>query len=119
VLASGRDWARLGNLYLPDGMWKNERILPEGFVKFVSSVAPAWQLDQNPEYGGLFWINGVNRLPIPKDAFFMGGAGDRFVIIVPSHDLVIVRLGRYKGIRESFAAFYSLLQLLMEAVPKS
>lgn len=119
VLASGRDWARLGNLYLQDGIWKGERILPEGFVKFASTVAPAWQMDQNPEYGGFFWINGVNRLPIPKDAFFMGGAGNQFAIIVPSHDLVIVRLGHYKGIRESFQAFYSSLQLLMEAVPKN
>jgi len=74
VLASARDWARLGNLYLQDGVWNGERILPEGYVKFVSSVAPAWELDQDPEYGGLFWINGVNRLPIPKNAYFMSGA---------------------------------------------
>lgn len=117
VLSSARDWARLGNLYLQDGVWNGERILPEGFVRFVSTVAPAWQLDKNPEYGGFFWINGVGRLPIPTDAYFMGGAGNQFAIIVPSHDLVIVRLGHYKGIRDSFQAFYSSLQLLMEAVP--
>lgn len=117
VLSSARDWARLGNLYLQDGVWNGERILPEGFVKFVSTVAPAWELDKDPEYGGFFWINGVGRLPIPKDAYFMGGAGNQFAIIIPSHDLVIVRLGHYKGMREAYPAFYSSLRLLMDAVP--
>ncbi len=51
---TGRDWARLGNLYLQDGVWRGERILPEGFVEFVSTPAPAFQrlfLDQ--QYGRL------------------------------------------------------------------
>ncbi|HYO84802.1 MAG TPA: serine hydrolase [Bryobacteraceae bacterium] len=117
VLASARDWARLANLYLQDGFWNGERILPKEFVKFVGTVAPAWEFDKNPEYGGFFWINGVNRLPVPEDAYFMSGAGNQFAIIVPSHDLVIVRLGHYKGISDSFLPFTSALRLVMEAVP--
>ena len=94
---SGRDWARLGNLYLQDGMWNGDRILPEGFVDFVSTVAPAWAADKRPIYGGFFWINGDGRYPVPKDAYYMSGAGGQTTIIIPSHDLVVARLGHYKG----------------------
>ena len=62
-LASARDWARLGNLYLQDGVWNGERMLPEGYVKFVSTLAPAWVADHRPIYGGFFWINGDGELP--------------------------------------------------------
>jgi CubicO group peptidase (beta-lactamase class C family) len=117
-LASGRDWARLGNLYLQDGVWNGERILPEGFVKFVSTLAPAWEADKRPIYGGFFWINGDGRYPVPRDAYFMAGAGGQTTLIVPSHDLVVVRLGHYKGSAPGEEAFKKALALLMEAIPQ-
>jgi CubicO group peptidase (beta-lactamase class C family) len=117
-LASGRDWARLGNLYLQDGVWNGERILPEGFVKFVSTLAPAWEADKRPIYGGFFWINGDGRYPVPKDAYFMAGAGGQTTMIIPSHDLVVVRLGHYKGSAPGEKAFEKALALLVEAVPQ-
>lgn len=116
-LASARDWARLGNLYLQDGVWNGERLLPEGFVKFVSTPAPAWVLDKTPEYGGFFWINGVGRFPLPKDAYFMAGAGNQYTFIVPSHDLVIVRMGHYKGSTAGITSLNKALELLSQAVP--
>jgi CubicO group peptidase (beta-lactamase class C family) len=91
---TGRNWARLGLLYLRDGVWRGERILPEGFVKFVSTLAPAWK---EPVYGGLFWINGNGEYALPKETYFMAGAGGQRVFIVPSHDLVIVRMGHFRG----------------------
>ena len=115
--ASGRDWARLGNLYLQDGVWNGERILPEGFTKFVSTLAPAWIEDGRPIYGGLFWINGDGARPIPKDAYMMLGAGGQSTTIIPSHDLVIVRLGHYKGSNDGGEALDKAYALLMEAVP--
>lgn len=117
--ASGRDWARLGNLYLQDGVWNGERILPEGFTKFVSTLAEPWVADGRPIYGGLFWINGDGARPIPKDAYMMLGAGGQSVTIIPSHDLVIVRLGHYKGQSEGAKALNKAYALLMEAVPES
>ncbi len=116
---SGRDWARLGNLYLNDGVTpKGERILPEGFTTFVSTLAPAWVADERPIYGGLFWINGDGAWPIPKEAYSMNGAGGQIVWIIPSHDLVVVRLGNYKGQREMRPTLSKALEILMEAVPK-
>jgi len=115
--ASARDWARLGNLYLQDGVWQGERILPEGFTKFVSTLAPAWVADHNPVYGGFFWINGDGSYPVPRNAYFMSGAGGQKTMIIPSHDLVVVRLGNYKGAAEGMKSFKKALALLMEAVP--
>lgn len=115
--ASGRDWARLGNLYLQDGVWNGERILPEGFVKFVSTLAPAWKEDGRPIYGGFFWLNGDGRFPIPKEAYFMAGAGGQYTFIIPSHDLVVVRLGHFKGSGPGTKSLETALALLMEAVP--
>ena len=113
---SARDWARLGNLYLQDGVWNGRRILPEGFVDFASTLAPAWEADGRPIYGGFFWINGESEFPIPLDAYFMAGAGGQFTIIIPSHDLVVVRMGHYKGSDPGKAALDRALQLLLEAV---
>jgi len=115
---SARDWARLGNLYLQDGVWNGERILPEGYVKFVSTLAPAWKADERPIYGGFFWINGDATFPVPKEAYYMSGAGGQTTLIIPSHDLVVVRLGHFKGSTDGSAGFKKALALLMEAVPQ-
>ncbi len=116
--SSARDWARIGNLYLQDGVWNGKRILPRGFTKFVSTLAEPWVADGRPIYGALFWINGDGKLPIPKDAYMMLGAGGQSVTIIPSHDLVIVRLGHYKGQSAGEKALDKAYSLLMEAVPE-
>ena len=114
---SARDWSRLGNLYLQDGVWNEKRLLPKGFVNFVSSLAPAWVADGRPIYGGFFWINGNAQFPIPREAYYMAGAGGQYTIIIPSHDLVVVRLGHYKGSGLGLEALRKSLALLMQVVP--
>jgi CubicO group peptidase (beta-lactamase class C family) len=114
---TARDWARMGNLYLNDGVWMGERILPAGFVDFVSTLAPAWVADGRPIYGGFFWINGDGSFPIPENAYFMAGAGGQYVVIIPSHDLVVVKLSHYKGGSIGMADFKRSLELLVSAVP--
>jgi CubicO group peptidase (beta-lactamase class C family) len=98
MLASARDWARFGQLYLNDGVVGGKRILPEGWVKYSSSPTPgAWV-----GMGAGFWTNlgdsfgAAYRMErgVPRDAFFAKGTIGQYVMIVPSERLVIVRLGR-------------------------
>lgn len=110
---TARNWARLGMLFLQDGVWEGERILPEGFVDFVRTQGPGWK---EPVYGGLFWLNGDGAWNLPRDAYFMAGGGGQRVFIVPSHDLVVVRLGHFRGDVPGMVALNRALARLMEAV---
>ena len=106
--ATARDWARFGLLYLSDGVWEGERILPEGWVDYTRTPAPAAEYKH---YGALFWLNAGavefanakqgqmryrNNPPFPRlpvDAYFAMGHDGKVVAIIPSRDLVVVRLG--------------------------
>lgn len=113
-----RDWARLGNLWLQDGVWNGERILPEGYAAYARTLAPAWVADGRPQYGGAFqWVNGTGSFPVPKEATYFAGAGGQYAIMIPSHHLVVVRLGKYRGARAGGRALDRGLALLMQAVP--
>ncbi|XOV89769.1 MAG: serine hydrolase domain-containing protein [Pseudomonadota bacterium] len=113
---SARDWARLGNLYLQDGVWHGERLLPEGWCQFVSALAPAWVADGRPIYGGFFWVNGDGALPLPRDAYYMAGAGLQRTFVIPSHDLCVVRLGHYSGMEAGTPALNRALAKLLDAL---
>ncbi len=113
-----RDWARLGNLYLQDGVWNGERILPEGFVEYASTLAPAWVSDGRLQYGGaFFWVNGEGNQGLPTSSYSMRGAGGQSTTIIPTHDLVVVRIGKYTGAGAGGQALNAAFALLMEAVP--
>jgi CubicO group peptidase (beta-lactamase class C family) len=96
--ATARDWARFGLLYLRDGTWEGVRILPAGWVDYTRTPAPA---APHGEYGAHFWLNaGVEERGVPSpdarapaDLFYASGHDGQVVAIVPSRDLVIVRIG--------------------------
>ena len=98
MLASARDWARFGLLFLDDGMVGANRILPEGWVQYSASPTP----NAFVGYGAGFWTNlGDSRGARyriangwPRDAFFAKGSIGQYVIVIPSQRLVIVRFGR-------------------------
>src|SRR5436190_10852675 len=75
--------------------------------------------DNRPVYGAFFWLNGDGRYPVPRDAYYMLGAGGQTTLMIPSHDLVVVRLGHYRGESAGAAGFRKALALLIEAVPKA
>jgi CubicO group peptidase (beta-lactamase class C family) len=106
--ATARDWARFGLLYLNDGIWEGERILPKGWVDYTRTPAPAAKYKH---YGALFWLNagakefanlspeqkgGRNTPPfprLPEDSYFAMGHEGKVIAIIPSRRLVVVRLG--------------------------
>jgi CubicO group peptidase (beta-lactamase class C family) len=108
VYATAQDFARFGLLYLRDGVWEGSRVLPEGWVDFARRPAPAGNANI---YGAGFWVapgDGKPRPPYrsailaPRDSFQAQGYEGQITLIVPSKDLVLVRLGymRESGWRE-------------------
>ncbi len=98
LYASARDWARLGQFCLQNGIWKDERLLPEGWIQYL--VTPTSTTTTN-EYGAQFWLNLDPDAPalerpfptLPMDAFYMSGYQGQIVLVIPSEELVITRLG--------------------------
>jgi CubicO group peptidase (beta-lactamase class C family) len=126
VYATARDWARFGLLYLRDGIWKERRILPEGWVDFARAKTTA---DDCDVYGAGFWITpqtGPGK-PYhallkdgPRDAFMAQGHEGQLVVVVPSKDLVLVRLGLFDD-RKGFGVLGewigSVVALFPDAAP--
>ena len=99
--ATARDWARLGLLYLRDGVWDGRRLLPEGWVDYSRTPAPA---ANNGVYAAHLWVNLSPKAgqfqPLtgsPSSAFCMSGNGGQFVAMMPGRDLIVVRLGEMQA----------------------
>jgi CubicO group peptidase (beta-lactamase class C family) len=115
VFASARDYARFGLLYLKDGVWNGERILPEGWVKKTRTSSSANALRN---YGYQFWLNGFDAnnnaqrefTEMPADLFLADGLGGQRIYIVPSLQLVVVRMGLNKYDEHRF------LKMLIESL---
>jgi CubicO group peptidase (beta-lactamase class C family) len=120
LFASARDWARLGLLFLNDGVWEGERILPEGWVAYSTTPAPT---SEKGDYGAQIWLNmGPQGNPdarpfpgLPQDLFYFEGYQGQFVGIIPSLRLVVVRLGMMTKGEWAFGEFLeSVLKSLTE-----
>jgi len=100
VYTTARDLARFGMLYLQNGMWQGERLLSEEWIEFVRTPAPSTAKTGN-FYGGQWWLVPDDRTDVPHDAYSTAGNRGQYVIVVPSHNLVIVRRGLDYG-RQGF-----------------
>jgi CubicO group peptidase (beta-lactamase class C family) len=94
--ATARDWARFGQWFLQDGAWEGEQLLPDGWVEY--STTPVETADADTPYGAQWWLNagpdGQRRMAsVPADAYWASGNEGQQVVVVPSEDLVVVRLG--------------------------
>lgn len=100
VYATARDFAKLGYLYLRDGTWDGQRILPHGWVDFARRKNPA---NNSDTYGAGWWIVPADAsekpyrsdIPpqAPRDIFYADGHDGQHIFVVPSKDLILVRLG--------------------------
>lgn len=123
VWASARDFAKFGYLYLRDGVWEDERLLPEGWVDFARTKTPA---DNANIYGAGWWITAYgeerthaqNAKTPPWDAFHAGGHEGQTIWVVPSRDLVIVRLGLMTNAPENWEALYEWNQEIARLFPE-
>jgi CubicO group peptidase (beta-lactamase class C family) len=123
LYATAREWARIGQLYLQDGVWQGQRILPEGWVEYSKTPAPA---DSLKAYGAHFWVITPaeyrgQMVPLPADVFHAVGHEAQFVTIIPSRETVIVRMGRtrYPEAWEHDPFVAAVLEALRDGVAES
>ncbi|CAF1131659.1 unnamed protein product [Rotaria sp. Silwood1] len=106
---TARDWSRFGLLYLNNGLYNNERILSENWIKQTTTLAGS---NQYGEYGFHFWLNTgktndstTRRFPnVPTDMFYASGFDGQSIFIIPSKKLVVVRLGLTKSLDGEYGA---------------
>ncbi len=98
LFAAPPDWLRFGQLFLQDGVWEGRRILPEGWVRICATPTPQspegrygahWWLKVAPEFGG----ETPAAASIPADAFHAFGHEGQALTVIPSRDLVALRMG--------------------------
>lgn len=91
IYASMRDYARFGLLYLNNGNWLGEQILPEGWVEYTTTEATG----SDGQYGAFFWLNqsGTDYPDVPRDMYCCRGHDGQYIYIIPSKELVVVRTG--------------------------
>lgn len=102
AFATPRDWARFGLLFLNDGMFNGERILPEGWAEYSSTPCEGAKMG---EYGAQFWLNAGSKTDVanryypdvPADLYWADGYEGQNVFILPSKDLVVVKLSQSSG----------------------
>ncbi|HLW61947.1 MAG TPA: serine hydrolase [Flavobacterium sp.] len=91
VASNARDFARFGKLYMQNGQWNGQQILPMMFV--FKSINPRFK--ESPQYGYGWWLSDYKN----KQIYYMRGHLGQFVIVIPEDELIIVRLGHLKGVQ--------------------
>ena len=110
--ATTRDWSKFGLLYLHNGNWNGEQIFNEGWAKYTATPTNR----SEGRYGGHFWLNaGGSFRDVPRDMYYCSGFQGQMVAIIPSLDLVIVRMGLKE---DPNFDFNGMLKGIIESVKK-
>ena len=118
VYTNARDLARLGLLHLNDGRWQGEQLLDPAWIEFVKTPAPSTR-ERGQMYGGQWWLVPDDRMDVPGDAYSTAGNRGQYTVVVPSHDLVIVRRGLdWLPGRHRFSQ-WDLLREVLKAFPEA
>ncbi len=95
--ATVREYARFGYLYLKGGWWNGQALVPEAWVRqSLTAARPSvgW-------YGLQWWLapsfSNDPRNPVPADTFAAQGLYLQKIFVIPSRDLVVVRVGTDQG----------------------
>ncbi len=111
--ATTRDWAKFGLLYLHKGNWNGEQIFNESWAKYTATPTNT----SNGRYGAHFWLNAGGHFPdVPRDMYYCSGFQGQMVAIIPSLDLVIVRMGLKE---ESEFDFNGMLKSILRSLKKN
>lgn len=113
VYTNARDLARFGLLYLNNGIWDGERLISEEWIDFSRTPAPA-TVGNGGQYGGQWWLVPEGRTDVPTDAYSTNGNRGQYTVVVPSHNVVIVRRGLDYG-RQGFSQ-WDLTREVLKAV---
>ena len=85
-----RDIAKYGQLYLDDGRWKNNQIIPEEWIR--RSLEPKVDADEDLDHGFLWRIGTYNIESDQVEYFLSTGSGGQTLILIPAFDMVILFL---------------------------
>lgn len=114
IYATTRDYARFALLYLQDGVFSGERILPEGWVDYARTIVP----NTKGAYGAGFWLNYMNDLPsAPNNMYRCQGHNGQRIFIFPDQELAIVVLG-YSPKKTNDMDFDRLIGDVLETIEK-
>jgi len=117
---SARDWARFGQLHLQGGVWSGARVLPAGWVEYATTPTPA----SEGRYGAHWWLNAgdpedpAQRMwpSLPREVYAARGHSGQYVVVDPTADLVVVRLGLAQGGGDALHGAERLVREVREAL---
>ena len=95
VWSTARDLARLGQFWLQDGIWQGRRLLPAGWLRYMTTPSGPQPAD-GPGYGATMWLFGPAQ-GLPAGSYAAQGNRGQYVLLIPSAKLVIVRRGEDPG----------------------